>query len=106
MEVLKNNSTLEDFEFVAIGRLHKGRLDGFVVMQGMVSNDPKGLCSSYVLPGFSFLGHFKSGKPHGVCWKELLGGSAIYGKVNEDGHFTGAKPLMFLLWLKICFCNL
>ncbi len=72
------------------GHLHKGRLEGFVVMQGMVSNDPKGLCSNYVLPGLGFLGHFKSGKAHGVCWRELLGRSWIHGKVNEDGHFTGA----------------
>jgi len=81
------NGPFDDYVFIATGHLHHGRLDGFVVVQGVMSNDPTS-CSSFVVPGLGFIGHFKSGKPHGVCWRELLGGW-IYGEVDEAGHFTG-----------------
>ena len=82
------DSLVDEFVFFATGRLHRGRFDGFVVVQGIVSNDPKH-CSTFVIPGIGFLGHYKSGKPNGECWRELLGGAWIYGKVKEEGLFTG-----------------
>jgi hypothetical protein len=62
-----------------------------VVVQGIVSNDPKSYCSHLVAPGIGFVGHFKSGKPFGICWRELIGGGWIYGEVDQNGHFTGIK---------------
>jgi len=83
----------EDYVFFATGRLHRGNFDGFVAVQGIVSNDPK-RCSTFVHHGIGFLGHFKDGRPFGICWRELLGGGWLYGEVNEEGHFTG-KPDIF-----------
>jgi hypothetical protein len=37
----------------------------------------------------AFVGHFKEGIPIGFCWKGLVGGSWIYGQVDERGEFTG-----------------
>ena len=78
----------EEAVFNATGRLHRGSFEGPVVMQGIVSNDPAS-CSQFVGPGLGFFGHFKSSRPHGVCWRELLGGGWIYGHVNDEGLFTG-----------------
>ena len=74
--------------FSATGRLHRGQLDGWVVMRGVVSNDPTS-CSTFKADGLGFFGRFKNGKPHGVCWRELLGGGWLHGRVNDAGHFTG-----------------
>ena len=85
---------MKDYVFSVTGRLHKGHLNGFVVIKGVVSNDPK-RCSTFVHPGIGFLGHYKDGKPHGVCWRELLGGGWIYGEVNVEGLFTGILTIYF-----------
>jgi hypothetical protein len=77
------------FLLVAKGRLRLGRLHGFVVLNGIVSNDPKSYCHNSTVKGLGFVGHYKNGVPHGVCWKGLVGGAWIYGKVDEDGQFTG-----------------
>jgi hypothetical protein len=63
--------------------------DGFVVVHGVLSNDWKWACAQTVTRGLGFVGHFKSGKPHGTCWRELVGGAWIYGEVDGEGHFTG-----------------
>ena len=79
---------LQRYVWIANGRLHRGRFEGFVVVQGIISNDPQN-CGSFAVHGLGFLGNYRAGKPHGVCWKELLGGGSIYGEVNQEGHFTG-----------------
>ncbi len=94
---------LKEFAFVATGRLHRGCFEGFVVIQGILSNDPKGHCTNVVTPGIGFMGNFKSGKPHGVCWRELIGGSWIYGQVDDDGLFTGKT--FFTLFVFLIFAN-
>ena len=90
----QDNNLLKGYVFLATGRLHRGLFDGFVVVQGIVSNDPK-RCSTFVLPGIGFLGNYQNGRPHGVCWRELLGGGWIYGEVNDDGLFTGNTTTYF-----------
>ena len=87
----ESGSILKRYVWIASGRLHRGRFDGFVVVQGIISNDPQN-CGSFAVHGINFVGHFKAGKPHGVCWRELLGGGWIYGEVNKDGDFTGGLP--------------
>ena len=84
-----NQSPYDQFLFVAKGRLRKGRLHGFVVINGILSNDPKSHCQSSITKGLGFIGHYKDGIPHGVCWRGLVGGAWIYGEVNEEGLFTG-----------------
>ena len=91
-----NASTpLEEHIFIATGRLHHGQFHGFVVIQGVLSNDPTS-CSSFVHPGIGFVGNFKNGKPNGVGWRELLGGGWIFGELNEEGRFTGIKHHLLL----------
>ncbi len=60
-----------------------------VVMNGILSNDPKSPCSGESTFGLGFVGNFINGVPSGVCWRELFGGSWIYGEVNQEGLFTG-----------------
>ena len=74
---------------IVSGRLRHGRLNGLVTINGIVSNDPKTSCSKNVSPGLGFIGQLKDGIPVGVCWRGLLGGSWIFGKVNKDGLFSG-----------------
>jgi hypothetical protein len=71
-------------------------------MQGISSNDPKGHCTNVVTSGIGFMGNFKSGKPHGVCWRELIGGSWIYGQVDDDGLFTGKNIFHFICLFDFC----
>jgi hypothetical protein len=42
-------------------------------------------------------GHFKEGIPHGICWRGLFGGSWIYGRVNQEGLFSG-ENFFFEVW--------
>ncbi len=51
-----------------------------------------GHCSNRHFDGLAFVGHFKEGIPIGFCWKGLVGGSWIYGQVDERGEFTGIAP--------------
>ncbi len=89
IELKSDESPFDRYLIVASGRLRKGRLHGFVVINGVVSNDPKSSCQNSIFKGLGFVGHYKDGIPHGVCWKGLIGGAWIYGEVNEEGHFTG-----------------
>ena len=86
-----NDSPFDRFLLVATGRLRQGRLHGFVVINGIISNDPKSHCQNSILQGIGFIGHYKDGIPHGVCWRGLTGGAWIHGEVNEEGYFTGIK---------------
>ncbi len=49
------------------------------------------VCILYVSfqAGLGFFGNYVDGIPEGFCWKQLRGGSWIYGEVNDEGHFTG-----------------
>ena len=58
--------------------------------------DPKGHCSSVVFDGLSFLGWYENGKPKGPCWRSLLGGTYVYGTVDDMGEFTGSKDFAFI----------
>ena len=80
---------MENFYVIASGRLRRGRLHGLVVINGVLSNDPRSLCEKAVTIGLGFVGHFKDGVAVGPCWRELLGGAWIYGQVNEEGQFSG-----------------
>ena len=94
-DIIKGRTFVDNHQLIATGRLRRGRLHGFVVIKGIVSNDPNNHCASTVMPGLGFIGHFKDGIPHGVCWKGLLGGASIYGEVDKKGHFTGKKIVIF-----------
>ena len=73
-----------------VGRLKNGKLHGPVRMFFKVSNDPKNFCGGKIFnQELSFVGHMADGIPSGYCWKGLLGGAWIHGKVNEQGEFTG-----------------
>jgi histone-lysine N-methyltransferase SETD7 len=56
---------------------------------GTLPNDPEDVCEENTSPALGFIGHYKNGIPSGYCWKGLLGGSWIYGKVDENGDFSG-----------------
>jgi hypothetical protein len=75
------------------GRLKSGKLHGLVVVEGTLSNDPNSEhCTNTMFDGLGFVGQFENGTPTGVCWKELHGGSWIYGEVNTEGQFSGIYP--------------
>ena len=61
-----------------------------------MSVDPKGHCSDKHFEGLSFLGWFEEGKPTGPCWRFLLGGTYIYGVVDNHGEFTGSNDIAFI----------
>ena len=60
-----------------------------------MSVDPKGHCSDKHFEGLSFLGWFEEGKPTGPCWRFLVGGTYIYGVVDNRGEFTGSNDIAF-----------
>ena len=74
---------------IVFGQLHMSKLNGFVRIMGILPNDPKDDCDQHTSSEFGFVGQYKSGVPSGYCWKRLLGGSFIYGKVDENGDFSG-----------------
>ena len=82
-------SPFEKYVMIATGRLRRGRLHGFVVVNGVLSNDPESLCATRIVGGVGFVGNFRDGVPHGVCWRDLVGGASIYGEVDKEGLFTG-----------------
>ena len=61
-----------------------------------MSVDPKGHCSDKHFEGLSFLGWFEEGKPTGPCWRFLVGGTYIYGVVDNRGEFTGSNDIAFI----------
>ena len=75
--------------FVIHGRLYRSKLHGLVRIFGTIPSDPEDICEKHFTPGLGFLGHYNNGVPSGYCWKRLLGGPWIYGKVDEKGHFSG-----------------
>ena len=64
-------------------------MHGLVQIFGKMTAEPMGHLSSTLFEGLSFLGWFEKGKPVGPCWKFLVGGTFIYGIVDENGKFTG-----------------
>ena len=78
-----------DEHFVIQGRLHQSKLNGLVRILGTIPNDPNDDCKDHITSELGFIGHYRNGVPSGHCWKGLLGGSWIYGKVDENGDFSG-----------------
>ena len=73
-----------------------GKLHGLTQIYGKMSVDPKGHCSEKYFDGLSFLGWFEEGKPTGPCWRFLVGGTYIYGVVDNHGEFTGSNDIAFI----------
>jgi hypothetical protein len=87
--VMVDSEQLASQNFIIHGRLHRSKLHGLVRMFGTIPNDPEDLCVPHMTSGLGFLSHYKHGIPSGHCWKRLLGGPWIYGKVDENGLFSG-----------------
>ena len=83
------NFELNYLEQSVVGSFKDGKLDGLIQIYGKMTVDPKGHLSSRFFEGLSFIGWFEKGKPVGLCWKFLVGGTYIYGIVDENGDFTG-----------------
>ena len=72
------------------GKIHHGKFQGLVRIFGIFSNDKSSQCAANMLSSdLSFFGKFEAGIPTGYCWKGLLGGAWIIGKVDSKGEFTG-----------------
>ena len=72
------------------GSLHKSLLNGVVRIFGTLPNDPNDDCIDSTLSGLAFLCRYINGVPSGYCWKRLLGGSWIHGKIEQSLEpFTG-----------------
>ena len=55
------NHTLDNYLMYVYGRLRRGKLDGFVVVNGILSNDPASGCNFVATDGLGFVGnHFKA----------------------------------------------
>ncbi len=39
----------------------------------------------------TFVGCYKNGVPHGVCWKIIRGGGAVVGRVDDRGELSGIR---------------
>ena len=81
--------TYDKYDQYILGSLKNGKLHGLVQIYGKLTADPEGQCSSKLFKGLSFVGWFEEGKPVGPCWRALLGGTYLYGVVDENGEFTG-----------------
>ena len=72
-------------------------MHGFVQIFGIHSRNHDGHCTETIEKGLSFVGWYENGIPVGQCWRQLIGGSWMYGKVDEYGHFTGkGKEVAYL----------
>ena len=80
---------MNKYEQYILGSLRNGKLHGLVQIYGILTADPEGHCSSGLFKGLSFVGWFEEGKPVGPYWRALLGGTYLYGVVDENGEFSG-----------------
>ena len=80
---------MKRYDLYILGSIKNGKLHGLVQIYGKLTADPEGHCSSRLFKGLSFVGWFEEGKPVGPYWRELLGGTYLYGVVDENGEFTG-----------------
>ena len=78
-------------QIVIYSKLEKNHINGLTRIFGRVTVDKNRSCSNFVEPGVSFIGRFENGIPIGICWRGLIGGAWLYGKVDEIGEFSGDK---------------
>ena len=83
-------------EMYILGKLKNGKLHGLVQTYGILSRDPIGQCPGSIFKGLSFIGWLENGTPVGVSWRQLVGGSWLYGKVDENGEFSGINSIAIL----------
>ena len=62
---------------------------GIVQIFGTFTQHAEDACSESIFEGLSFVGRYENGRPIGVCWRQLIGGSWLYGLVDKDGRFSG-----------------
>ena len=77
------------FEISMRVTLKNGKLDGLVQIYGVLSRNQVGHCSDIITPGLGFVGFFQNGNPVGPVWRRLVGGSWLYGALDENYEFTG-----------------
>ena len=70
-------------------KICKGKLHGLVRIWGKFPRDPNDDCETRIVKGLGLICKYANGVPSGKCWKGLLGGSWIYGEMEEDGEFSG-----------------
>ena len=75
--------------------LKNGKLDGLVQIYGVLPRNQVGHCSDIITAGLGFVGYFENGFPVGPVWRRLVGGSWLYGVLDENFEFTG-KNIAFL----------
>ena len=91
-----NVKILHPYKQYVRGSFKNGKLHGLIQVYGKMSVDPKGHCSEKYFDGLSFIGWFEEGKPTGPCWRYLVGGTYIYGVVDNRGEFTGSNDIAFI----------
>ena len=69
--------------------LKNGKLDGLVQIYGVLPRNKVGHCSDIITAGLGFVGYFENGFPVGPVWRQLVGGSWLYGVLDENYEFTG-----------------
>ena len=69
--------------------LKNGQLHGIVQIFGILTQHPEDVCSESIFDGLSFIGRYDNGKAIGICWRQLVGGSWMYGLMDTDGQFSG-----------------
>ena len=79
-----------------LGKLKNGKLHGLIQTYGILSRDPIGQCPGSIFKGLSAIGWFENGTPVGVSWRQLVGGSWLYGNVDGNGEFTGIDTIAIL----------
>ena len=84
------------FKIYIRGLLKNGKLHGVAQMFGISSMNPNGRCAKSVEKGLSFIGYFEEGQIVGHCWRQLIGGSWMYGKLNDQSEFTGSKDIAYI----------
>ena len=94
LEVSPEKATIQEFYVRAV--LKNGKLHGLIQIFGIFTRDPQENCGESVYPGLSFVGWFQEGVPFGACWRQLVGDSWIYGKVDGSGRFTGEKNVAYI----------
>ena len=77
--------------FFAKFSLRGGKLHGLFQLFGIHSRDPYGRCAEDIYNGLSFIAWYENGIPIGPSWRQLIGGSWLYGIADTYGHFSGVN---------------
>ena len=98
----RNTASTSEKQISIHAKMEDNYINGLIRIFGRVPVHKYKSCGRMIEPGLSFIGRFEDGKPTGICWRGLIGGAWLYGKVDEIGEFTGDQIAYIYPDLRTC----